>query len=163
MLYATFIGTAVKTNMGWHVNTVIAAHPNLETQALQLITRISSIMFGKTLLTVIMISTFIRLFCLLRLNRTGLLFVPDKVNLYQNFPNPFNPSTNISFHLPSTALVSLKIYDLLGREITDLVSEKMEAGDDSVVWDAFGISGGIYFYRLQAGNFITTKMLLFLK
>jgi pimeloyl-ACP methyl ester carboxylesterase len=89
--------------------------------------------------------------------------LPEEYRLLQNYPNPFNPTTNISFHLPSRTLVSLKIYDVLGREVAVLASAEMEAGDHSVIWDASRMASGTYFYRLQSGSFIETKKLLLLK
>jgi len=83
--------------------------------------------------------------------------------LYQNYPNPFNPLTTISFTLPSRSFVTLKIFDLLGREVATIVSEELSVGNYSRQWNASNISSGIYFYRLQAGSFIETKKLIFLK
>ncbi len=88
---------------------------------------------------------------------------PGDYNLSQNFPNPFNPSTNISFHIPSRTFVSLKIYDILGREVVDLVSAEIESGDHFVKWDASRMANGIYYCRLQSGSFMETKKLLLLK
>ena len=89
--------------------------------------------------------------------------VVEGFHLLQNFPNPFNPSTNISFHIPSKSYVSLEIFDILGREVTKLVSREMEAGDHSVTWDASAMSTGTYFCRFQSGNFVDTKKLVLLK
>jgi len=89
--------------------------------------------------------------------------VVEGFRLMQNFPNPFNPSTNISFHIPSKSYVSLEIFDILGREVTKLVSGEMEAGDHSVTWDASAMSTGTYFYRFQSGNFVDTKKLALIK
>jgi hypothetical protein len=83
--------------------------------------------------------------------------------LYQNFPNPFNPSTNISFSLPCQSFVSLKVFDLLGRYVVTLVSEELSAGNHTRQWNAATISSGVYFYRLQAGSFVETKKLVFLR
>ena len=91
---------------------------------------------------------------------TGL---PKVYALSQNYPNPFNPSTTISFSLPRSGFTTLKIYDLMGREVTTIVSEELPAGTYSRQWNAANISSGIYFYRLQAGSFIVTKKLLLLK
>jgi pectate lyase len=88
---------------------------------------------------------------------------PRTFELYQNYPNPFNPSTTISFNLPFRSFVSLKIFNLLGREIACLISENLSAGNYSQQWNAWNLSSGIYFYRLQAGSFIETKKLIFLK
>jgi hypothetical protein len=96
--------------------------------------------------------------------------LPEIYELYQNYPNPFNPSTTISFLLPSKSFVSLKIFDLLGRNVATLVSEEMLAGHYSQQWSAANLSSGIYFYRLQvysdavgAGSFTETKKLILLK
>jgi uncharacterized Zn ribbon protein len=89
--------------------------------------------------------------------------VPTGFSLSQNYPNPFNPSTSISFNLPSRSFVSLKIFDLLGREVATMVSEEMLAGSYSKQWNAANLSSGIYFYRLQAGSFIETKKLVLLR
>ncbi len=83
--------------------------------------------------------------------------------LHQNYPNPFNSITNISFSLEYDSYVSLKIYDLLGREITTLVSEKLLAGNHTIKWDAEKFSGGVYLCQMKAGEFIDTKKLVLLK
>jgi hypothetical protein len=74
-----------------------------------------------------------------------------------------NPSTTISFSLPSQSFVSLKIYDVLGREVATIVSEELPAGTYSRQWNAGKMSSGVYFYRLQAGSFTQTKRLVLLK
>lgn len=89
--------------------------------------------------------------------------VPEAFMLFQNYPNPFNPSTTISFALPSRSFVSLKIFDLLGREVATIVTEEMSAGSYSKQWNATNVSSGIYYYRLQAGTYIETKKLVLLK
>jgi hypothetical protein len=89
--------------------------------------------------------------------------LPHHYNLGQNFPNPFNPSTEIQFSLPHRNFVTLKIFDLLGREVATLVSEELSAGNYSTRWDAAGMPSGVYFYRLQAGEFVETKKLLLLR
>ena len=89
--------------------------------------------------------------------------VPAQFVLDQNYPNPFNPSTTISFCLPIKSFVSLKIYDVLGREVSTIVSEEMSAGSYSRQWNALKMSSGIYFYRLLAGSYSDTKKLLLLK
>jgi hypothetical protein len=83
--------------------------------------------------------------------------------LEQNYPNPFNPSTTISFSLPRTEVVSLKVYDLLGREIATLVEGREEAGEHSATWNAKSLASGVYFYQLKAGGFVETKKLLLLR
>jgi photosystem II stability/assembly factor-like uncharacterized protein len=88
---------------------------------------------------------------------------PKVFALSQNYPNPFNPLTKISLSLPSKSFVSLKIFDLLGREVETLISEELSAGSYVRQWNAINMPSGIYFYRLQADSFIETKKLILLK
>ena len=83
--------------------------------------------------------------------------------LFQNYPNPFNPSTSISFSLPSESFVTLKVFDILGREVAVLVSEKLPAGNHTQQWHAKNLPSGVYIYRLQAGTFTQTRKLVLLK
>ncbi len=94
---------------------------------------------------------------------TGIASTPKKFTLSQNYPNPFNPSTKISFNLLSKSFVSLKVYDLIGREVSTIVSEELSAGNHSCQWNAANVPSGIYFYRLQAGSFSETKKLVLLR
>jgi len=89
--------------------------------------------------------------------------IPSTYQLFQNFPNPFNPSTTISFQVPVRGFVSLSVFDVLGREVATLVSQEMELGRHSVVWDASAFTSGTYFYRLQSGNHVETKKLILLR
>ncbi|MBN8569999.1 MAG: S8 family peptidase [Ignavibacteria bacterium] len=84
-------------------------------------------------------------------------------SLSQNYPNPFNPTTNIKFALPKAGFVSLKVFDVTGRMIKELVSEFKETGNYSVVFDGAGISSGVYFYKLETSNFIDTKRMVLVK
>jgi hypothetical protein len=88
---------------------------------------------------------------------------PERITLDQNYPNPFFPSTSISFSFPSKSFVSLKIVDALGTEVSTLVSEELKAGDYTFKWDASGLPTGIYFYQLQAGSISVTKKLVVIK
>jgi len=83
--------------------------------------------------------------------------------LKQNFPNPFNPATQIEYSLPVSSKVSLIIYNLMGQEIARLVNGEQIAGVHSVRWDAAGLSSGIYFSRLRASGFVETKKMVLLK
>ena len=83
--------------------------------------------------------------------------------LRQNFPNPFNPSTEILFDLPEDAMVLLVVYDVLGREVARLVQEELPAGTHRVRFDAGNLPSGVYFYRIQAGDFHNTHRMTFLK
>ncbi len=89
--------------------------------------------------------------------------LPDKIELLQNFPNPFNPLTKISYKLPAGNFIILKIYDNLGREIKTIVNEYQDAGLHSVTFDGKNLPSGIYYYKLQAGDFRLTKKLVLLK
>jgi hypothetical protein len=84
-------------------------------------------------------------------------------NLQQNYPNPFNPSTTISFTVPMKSHVSLKIFDVIGREASTLASEVLTAGTYQRQWNASGMPSGMYFYRLQAGTHTETKRLILLR
>ncbi|HEV8539396.1 MAG TPA: T9SS type A sorting domain-containing protein [Bacteroidota bacterium] len=89
--------------------------------------------------------------------------VPTVYRLEQNYPNPFNPSTQIEFSVPRPEYVTLKIFDMLGREIRTLVSEHLQAGSHHAEWNPASTGSGVYFYRLQAGSFSETRKLLLLK
>lgn len=91
------------------------------------------------------------------------LGLPKEFSLRQNYPNPFNPSTNIEFALPEQAEVTLKVYNLLGREISTLVSGRMSAGNHKIEFNASGLSTGLYFYRIKAGSFMQTKKMMLIK
>lgn len=88
---------------------------------------------------------------------------PYEYRLYNNYPNPFNPSTTIRYELKLEGTVSLKIYDLLGREVATIVSERQSAGPHSVVFDAGRIATGAYFYTLHAGAYVKTEKMMLLK
>jgi len=89
--------------------------------------------------------------------------IPSSVELLQNYPNPFNPSTTIRFSLPQREHVTLKLFDVLGREIVTLVDEELNAGEHTVVLDAKSLASGVYFYQLRAAGFIQTKKMLIIK
>ena len=93
---------------------------------------------------------------------TGLR-IPTGFSLQQNYPNPFNPATMLSYQLPVDSYVTLKVYDVLGREVSALVNEKQNAGQFSEQWDATKMPSGVYFYTLQAGEYRATKRMLLLK
>jgi len=88
---------------------------------------------------------------------------PTEYSLMQNYPNPFNPTTTISYSVPKNGLVTLKVYDILGTEVADLVNEVKEEGIYYVTFNASELPSGIYFYTLTSGNFMATKKLILLK
>jgi hypothetical protein len=91
-------------------------------------------------------------------------FVPTEFKLGQNYPNPFNPSTTINFSIPKASEVSIKVYDAVGKEVATLVNEFMQPGNFSTDFTASsGLTSGVYFYTIQAGDFRNTKKLMLLK
>jgi hypothetical protein len=88
---------------------------------------------------------------------------PTSFVLEQNYPNPFNPSTEISYTVPSRTHVTLTVFNVLGIKVANLVNGEKEAGNYNVLFDANNLASGIYFYRLQAGNFLQTKKMVLLK
>ncbi len=89
--------------------------------------------------------------------------IPAAFRLGKNYPNPFNLSTTITFSLPLAAVVSLKVFDALGEEVSTLVSGEMSAGTHALQWNAMRLPAGMYFYRLQAGSINEMKKITFLK
>lgn len=89
--------------------------------------------------------------------------IPSKYELDQNYPNPFNPVTNFTFQLPQESYVILKVFNVLGNEVASMVNERKEAGLHTVQWDAGKLASGVYFYRLQAGNYVNIKKLVLLR
>lgn len=89
--------------------------------------------------------------------------LPDRFGISQNYPNPFNPETKIDYSIKSASLVSLKVYDILGNEIVTLVNERKDAGFYSVIFNASDFTSGIYFYQLNADNFVETKKMILLR
>jgi hypothetical protein len=89
--------------------------------------------------------------------------LPTEFSLSQNYPNPFNPSTTINFALPKVSNVKLTIYNALGKEVAILVNGTMEAGNHSTVWNASNNASGMYFFKLEAGNFTSTKKMMLIK
>jgi hypothetical protein len=89
--------------------------------------------------------------------------LPEIYSLEQNYPNPFNPSTSIQFRIPENSFVSLKIYNVLGKEVSTLMNEEKNAGTYEVNFNASALSSGVYFYKLEAGNFVQTKKMILMK
>jgi hypothetical protein len=89
--------------------------------------------------------------------------IPKSAHLEQNYPNPFNPATTISFNLPAKSFVTIKIYDVIGKEVATIVSEEMQAGNYTRQWNAFDSPSGMYFCRMQTGSFTETRKLILIK
>ena len=89
--------------------------------------------------------------------------IPTIFNLYQNFPNPFNPSTRIKFDIPKQGNVKLTVYDISGKEVNVLVNSELKAGSYEYNFDGSGLSSGVYFYKLQSGGFIKTERMVLVK
>jgi hypothetical protein len=88
---------------------------------------------------------------------------PLSYSLSQNFPNPFNPATKINFSIPWRSFITLKIYNFQGEEISTLINEEKEIGNYEVGFDGSNLSSGVYFYKIQAGNYTDTKKLILIK
>jgi hypothetical protein len=96
------------------------------------------------------------------IRKTGNI-VPEKFSLAQNYPNPFNPSTIIKFQIPKLSGVKLVVFDILGKEITTLVNEKLQPGEYEVTFDGSNLPSGVYIYKLQSGDFSDSKKLVLIK
>ena len=88
---------------------------------------------------------------------------PNKFSLSQNYPNPFNPVTAIGYQLSALSQVELSIYNLLGQKIVTLVSEKQKTGYHQIEWDAGSFASGVYYYKIEAGNFVEIRKMVYLK
>ena len=86
--------------------------------------------------------------------------IPNKFGLNQNYPNPFNPTTTISYSISEPATTSLKVYDMLGKEVKTLVNEHQNIGSYNIEFDASFLSSGVYFYIMKAGEFSDIKKLI---
>ncbi len=102
---------------------------------------------------------------------TGISFVeasagnslPGTYTLGQNYPNPFNPATQITFSIARAGFVTLKVYDMLGREVATLVNQELAQSSYSIPWNAAGVPSGVYFYKLDTGNYSLTKKMVLMK
>jgi predicted lipoprotein with Yx(FWY)xxD motif len=94
---------------------------------------------------------------------TGGTIFPHEFSLSQNYPNPFNPSTVINYQLPTSSSVKISIFDALGREVNILVNESQNAANHNVEWNAGNFPSGVYFYRLEAGSFVSNKKMILVK
>ena len=91
------------------------------------------------------------------------LNIPENIILFQNYPNPFNPTTNIQFAIPQNGFVTLKVFNVLGEEVTELINKELVSGTYNVNFDASKLTSGIYFYTLTSGNYVQTKKMMLLE
>ena len=89
--------------------------------------------------------------------------IPSAFTLHQNYPNPFNPSTTIEFTLPKTEFVELKVYNILGKEVSSLVSNKLNQGSHTYTFDGKNLASGIYYYKFTAGDYRQVKTMILLR
>ncbi len=89
--------------------------------------------------------------------------VPLQFSLSQNFPNPFNPTTQIKYSIPKDGFVKLSVYNILGQEVAELVNANIRAGNHEIILNAQGLASGVYYYRLESGSNAAVKKLLLIK
>lgn len=89
--------------------------------------------------------------------------LPKQFSLSQNYPNPFNPTTNIKFEIPKSEFVNIRVFDIVGREVKELVNQNMSAGEYKVDFDGSSLESGVYFYRITAGSFVETRKMILVK
>ncbi|HVO76161.1 MAG TPA: T9SS type A sorting domain-containing protein [Ignavibacteriaceae bacterium] len=89
--------------------------------------------------------------------------IPSVYSLSQNYPNPFNPSTIINYRIPEEGFVTLKVYNILGKEVKTLVNENKTAGSYNIYFDGSGLASGVYIYRFKAANYSSTRKMLLIK
>ena len=150
-------GVYVSTNRG---TSWTSANDGLKDLEIVSITVLGSNLYVGTLREGVWRRPLTELITSLRQDSSVLAF---RFTLKQNFPNPFNPTTVITYQLSAVSKVTLRVYDVLGREIKELVNDRESAGVHSVRFNASNLPSGVYLYRLQAGNYSDTKKLLLLK
>ena len=91
------------------------------------------------------------------------IVLPEAYSLHKAYPNPFNPTTTLSFAIPVDSEVSLSIYNLQGREIASLLEDNVKAGYHSIIWNADHYSSGVYFVKMVAGDYVNTQKILLIK
>jgi hypothetical protein len=89
--------------------------------------------------------------------------IPEKFSISQNYPNPFNPGTNFELQIAKSGMVTLEVFDLLGRNVSTIVNEELLPGVQTFKWDASGFAGGLYILRMTAGSFSESRKLILMK
>jgi hypothetical protein len=107
---------------------------------------------------------------ILKTTNGGVTYAEEEINdlildyyLSNNYPNPFNPSTKIRYSVPHPSKVTIKVFDVLGNELETLMNEEKPAGTYEITWYAENLPSGVYFYRIQAGNYVETKKMVLMK
>ncbi len=93
----------------------------------------------------------------------GDLIIPEKIHLFNPYPNPFNPTTTIEFSIPQTEFVTVKVYNIVGHEIITLINDELSTGNHSIQWDGSRQPSGLYFVQIESGSFIQTRKMVLLK
>ena len=93
----------------------------------------------------------------------GDLIIPEKIHLFNPYPNPFNPTTTIEFSIPQTEFVTVKVYNIIGHEITTLINDELSTGNHSIKWDGSRQPSGLYFVQIESGSFVQTRKMVLLK
>ncbi len=94
---------------------------------------------------------------------SGVLIIPEKIHLFNPYPNPFNPTTTIEFSIPKTEFVSVKVYNIVGHEVTTLINNELSTGNHSIKWDGSRQPSGLYFVQIESGSFVQTRKMVLLK
>ncbi|MCX8009721.1 MAG: T9SS type A sorting domain-containing protein, partial [Ignavibacteria bacterium] len=98
-----------------------------------------------------------------KLTDVSSVVTPKTFELSQNYPNPFNPSTRIKYQIPSDSYVNLEVFNVVGQKVATLVNTEKKAGYYEVTFDAKDLQSGVYFFKLTAGDFVSTKKMMLLK
>ncbi len=93
----------------------------------------------------------------------GDLIIPEKIHLFNPYPNPFNPTTTIEFSIPQTEFVTVKVYNIVGHEIITLINDELSTGNHSIKWDGRRQPSGLYFVQIESGSFVQTRKMVLLK
>ena len=151
-----FAANGIKAYLFQNTNFLVTASFDLEWGAIKIIAGFNNLVYTTT-------EDEVKVFAYSSVLPIKINEFKNHFQLKQNYPNPFNPSTTIKYSIPQESHVSLRIYDVLGREIVTLVNREQKAGYYEVDWNAVNNSSGVYFYKIQAGDFVDTKKMILLR